>query len=333
MHPAKFWHTISDHSIQCTLCPHNCILREGKSGICNTRINIKNELYSLVYGFPAAINIDPIEKKPLYHFLPGSKVFSIGTEGCNLKCTFCQNWSLSQEKPQPNAKQYISPSQITDLAEKYQCDSIAFTYNEPVIFAEYIMDISKEAHQRGIKTVMVTNGFMNNEHIEEIYRYIDAANVDLKSFSNDFYKKMTGATLQPVLNTIKTLKRMNIWIEITNLIIPGVNDNLSEFENLCSWIMENTGSETPLHITAFHPDYKYFDSTPTSPDQIIQLREVALRIGLKFVYTGNIRNYEGSTTYCPNCGNEVVQRFYSDTKVNLDTEHKCSCGTIIDGVF
>jgi pyruvate formate lyase activating enzyme len=326
---ADFWKPLENNKVYCYLCPRYCKIGDGQTGFCFIRANIGGQLYSLGYGRPAAIHIDPIEKKPLFHFLPGTKIFSMGTAGCNMGCKFCQNWDISKAKADQVNSRELSPEAVVFNALRYRCPSIAYTYNEPTIWAEYVRDISKLARQYGLKNVMVTNGYVTEEALKSVYEYIDAANVDLKAFTENFYFKITLSHLEPVLKTLKILKHeTSVWIEITNLIIPTLNDAKEESRELSKWILDNLGDEVPLHFTAFHPDYKLLDLPPTPKETLEQAREIAMEVGLKYVYVGNVFS-DGANTYCPNCKKLLIQRsWHTILKYNLQG-NRCSCGQVI----
>ncbi len=332
---AKWWEVQPNGKILCTLCPRYCTIGEGQNGFCYIRKNIGGKLYSIGYGRPTGFAIDPIEKKPLNHFLPGTPVLSFGTAGCNLGCKFCQNWSISKAKLDDLNSLEVSPAEVIELAKKYNCPSIAYTYNDPTIFGEYVINISKIAREEGIKNVMVTAGYIDKEARKEVYQYIDAANVDLKAFTETFYHKLTFSHLKDVLDTLIWLKNeTNIWFEITTLLIPDENDSPEEISAMCDWILENLGDSVPLHFTAFHPDFKMRDKHPTSPSTLSMARNLAISKGIKFCYVGNVHDIEGQTTFCPNCKNNLIKRdWHSILKYNLDG-NKCSfCGYEIPGVF
>ncbi|MEA1985992.1 MAG: AmmeMemoRadiSam system radical SAM enzyme [Candidatus Marinimicrobia bacterium] len=319
------WWEVENNNIRCVLCPEKCLIYEGKTGLCKVRKNIDNKLYSLVYGKPIAMNIDPIEKKPLYHFLPGTNVFSIGTYGCNMQCKFCQNWDISQKNIQKIEYEieYYSPEQIVDLAIKNSCDSIAFTYNEPTIFGEYVLDIAKLARRENLKTVMVTNGYIMPKARNEIYKYIDSANIDVKGFTENFYKSFTGASLKNVLNTILYLKKENIHIELTTLLIDGKNDNEFDLRNEFNWISENLGNDIPLHLSAFYPAYKMLDENRTRIKSLKKAKQIAKESHLNYVYIGNIAGVDNNT-YCDNCGEIIINRSGLSTKIIQ--KNRCKCG-------
>ncbi|MGB9621313.1 MAG: AmmeMemoRadiSam system radical SAM enzyme [Brevinematia bacterium] len=331
---ARWWHK-EDGKIRCELCPRYCLIGDGQIGFCFVRENIKGTLYSIGYARPVAINIDPIEKKPLYHFLPSTPILSLGTAGCNLGCMFCQNWEISKARLDQVHSHYVPPEKLIKLAIDYHCPSIAFTYNEPTIIGEYIIDTAIIAKQYGIKIVMVTNGYISKEAFYDVYKYVDAANVDLKAITEDFYKKITLSHLDPVKETLIRLKELGtVWFEITNLIIPTLNDSEKEFHKISEWILENLGNNVPLHFTAFHPDYKLTHLPRTPKETLKKAREIALSKGLKYVYTGNVFDKEGSTTYCPKCNEELVIRNWHEVIINKINEGHCpKCGTKIPGVW
>ncbi len=334
LHEAQWWETEADGRIHCYLCPRHCHIRDGQGGFCFIRVNRGGKLYSLGYGAPAALQIDPIEKKPLNHFLPGTRVFSMGTAGCNMGCFFCQNWDISKSRQdQVNARD-VPPEEVPQLALSYGCDSIAFTYNEPTIWGEYIIDICRAAKAYGLKTVMVSNGYITREAFHDIYDYIDAANIDLKAFTENFYGKTTLTHLQPVLDTLLLLKKETpVWFEITNLMIPTLNDDPEETRKLADWILENLGPDIPLHFTAFHPDFKLRDKPPTPPETLHQARRIALQAGLHYVYEGNIVTDAGST-FCPKCKLRVVRRSWHKVEEDLLNGGKCPrCASVIPGVW
>lgn len=288
MHPAKWW-IRENEAVRCLLCPRNCLIHEGKSGFCGVRMNSGGELRTAAYGCPVAIQVDPIEKKPLYHFLPDTKIFSIGTFGCNLGCVFCQNHTLSRGKYSSDQSfRSFEPAEIVALAEQYRCSSIAFTYNEPTVFAEYAMDVAALAHEKGLKTVFVSNGYTSLEPAKEIYSLIDAANIDVKGFSEEFYRTMCCASLRPVLDLIELIRKMGVHIELTNLIIPGKNDSEEMLDAYLDWVENRLGFDVPLHFSAYHPAYQYRESPPTPPDELRKIGAHAQARGFTRVHLGNI---------------------------------------------
>lgn len=332
----RYWHMIEDGRMQCDLCPRDCKLHEGQRGACFVRMRQNDQMILTTYGRSSGFCIDPIEKKPLNHFYPGSSVFSFGTAGCNLACKFCQNWDISKSKDMDKMMDQASPEAIALAAAQYGCKSVAFTYNDPVIFAEYAMDVADACHARGIKTVAVTAGYMHDQARREFYAKMDAANVDLKAFTDDFYFKLTGARLQPVLDTLRYLKHeTHVWFEITTLLIPGKNDSDEEITAMCLWIKKELGVDVPLHFSAFHPDYKMSDIPPTPPATLIRARNIAINAGLQYVYTGNVHNLEGDTTFCPNCHTPLIVRdWYQINQYLLTGNGRCpNCATVIAGRF
>ncbi len=328
MKVAKWWNE-KEQGIECYLCPRRCIIADRSYGVCNVRKNVDNTLYTIVYGHPVAVHVDPIEKKPLYHFYPGSQIFSVGTVGCNLLCEFCQNWDIARAKPDDTQMHNISPEKIIDMAQKSNCIGIAFTYNEPTIFGEYVLDIATLAHQSGLKTVMVTNGYITPEAIDDIYPFIDAANIDLKSFSNEFYRQYCKGELQPVLDALQRIRDLGTFIEITTLIIPGKNDSDSELDHLTRWIVDNLGTDVPVHFSAFHPDYKMRKLSRTPKETLDKARKIAIRNGLRYVYEGNVLVENEDNTYCYHCGRLLIERrSFSIIKNNLEGDI-CSCGSKI----
>ena len=333
---ARWWHKLEGTDVQCELCPHNCVIKEGKVGICFLRMNVKGELKQLGYNHPTAVAIDPIEKKPLYHFLPGSQSFSLGNVGCNLKCSFCQNHDISFAKANTKMSRELTVEQAVELAQKYDCQTIAYTYNEPTIWAEYAIDISKAALTKEIRSVAVSNGYISDVAFHDFYSNIHGVNVDLKAFTDEFYATQSKARLAPVLNTLKRIKNeTDVMLEITSLLIPTLNDSVEEIKREVGWILENLGADVPLHFSAFHPDNKLLDLPRTPEETILRSREIAMNAGLHYVYTGNIINPDGSTTFCPSCKKPVIKRNWLEMKnIDVDKDGKCKhCGTKIAGVF
>ncbi len=332
---AKWWIKEESGRIKCTLCPRYCILAEGQKGFCFIRENIDGTLYSTGYGRPTGFAIDPIEKKPLNHFYPGTKILSFGTAGCNLGCKFCQNWTMSKSKLDEINSVSATPADVVALAKKNNVKSIAYTYNDPTIIGEYVIDISKLAREKGIKSVMVTAGYIDSEARKDVYKYIDAANVDLKAFTEDFYHRLTSSKLAPVLDTIKWLKNeTDIWIELTTLLIPNENDSDDEIRRMSDWILENIGDEVPHHFTAFHPTFKMTNYQRTPAETLKNAREIAMNAGVKYVYTGNIHNPEAETTYCPNCKTPLIERDWHNVNSNKIVNGNCfKCNEKIAGKF
>lgn len=333
---AKYWHFLPNGRIQCDLCPQACKLLSGQRGLCFGRMREGDILVATTYGRSSGFCIDPVEKKPLNHFLPGSAIFSFGTAGCNLSCKFCQNWHISKTHEFSTLSEVMTPTAIAEKALEFGCKSVAFTYNEPIIFLEYAVDVAKECHKRNIKVVAVTNGYICDEPRKEFFNAMDATNVDLKGFTESFYKNITGSSLQPVLDTLVYVKHQTkTWLEITTLLIPGENDSPEEISRECDWLVNNLGFDVPLHFSAFFPTWKMQDHLATPPETLIRARDIAMQKGLRYVYTGNIYNPEGSNTYCHNCKNCVIQREdYRISSYQLDAHGNCKfCGTLCAGVF
>ena len=332
---ARFYQKLDNQVVQCQLCFRRCVIQPGKRGFCGVRENRSGILYSLVYARPCAIHIDPIEKKPLFHFLPGSSAFSIATAGCNLRCLFCQNWQISQAKPEEVNSIYLEPQGLVEKATQSSALTIAYTYTEPTIFYEYMLDTAKLAKIRGIKNIMHSNGNLNEEPLRELCKYLDAANIDLKGFSQKYYSEMTTGELEAVLKTLKILKQEGVWFEITNLILPGLNDDTQMITKMCLWIKENLGDDIPVHFSRFWPMYKMLSLNPTPIATLEKARKIAQDCGLKYVYIGNVPGHEAENTYCPSCGKVIIKRSgYSILEVNLDNEGKCKfCGEKISGVW
>ena len=335
-HPGRWWHALDDGRIQCDLCPRDCKLHEGQRGACFVRKMQDGKMVLTTYGRSSGFCVDPIEKKPLNQFYPGSSILSFGTAGCNLACKFCQNWDISKSREMDRLMDEATPQAIADAALRLGCKSVAFTYNDPVIFAEYALDVADACHAKGVKTVAVTAGYIHAEPRREFYAKMDAANVDLKAFTDDFYFKLTGAHLQPVLETLVYLaKETDVWTEITTLLIPGKNDSDAELEAECKWLAENLGRDVPLHFTAFHPDWKMRDVPATPPATLTRAREIALRAGLRYVYTGNVHDEEGGTTCCPSCSEAVIVRDWYDIRgYHLTETGNCEhCGAQVAGRY
>jgi len=334
--PTRFWHRLDDGRIQCDVCPRACRLHEGQRGLCFVRARIEDQIVLTSYGRSSGFCVDPVEKKPLNHFLPGSPVLSFGTAGCNLACKFCQNWDISKSREIDTLADQASPETIARTAESLGCRSVAFTYNDPVIFWEYAADVADACHERGIKSIAVTAGFMCPQPRAEFYSHMDAANVDLKAFTDTFYHRVCAARLEPVLDTLRFLRyETDVWFEITTLLIPGHNDSEAEIDAETRWIAERLGADVPLHFTAFHPDYKMLDVPRTPASTLRRAREIAVSNGLRFVYTGNVHDAEGGTTYCASCGTAVITRdWYDIRRYHVDEKGSCrSCGATLPGMF
>lgn len=332
----RYWHKLDDGRVQCDLCPRYCKLHEGQRGLCFVRANQDNSIVLTTYGRSSGFCIDPIEKKPLNHFLPGTAVLSFGTAGCNLACKFCQNWDISKSREIDTLADAASPEKIARVAVSLGCRSVAFTYNDPVIFHEYAIDVAQACHALGIKSVAVTAGYVAAEPRKEFYRYMDAANVDLKAFTEAFYWKLTGAHLQPVLDTLEYLKHeTSVWFELTTLVIPGHNDTSQEIEAMARWVVEHLGQDVPMHFTAFHPDWKMRDLPPTPAETLTRARDIAMANGVRYAYTGNVHDGRGGSTYCHRCGECLIGRDWYVLGVwNLDAEGRCkTCATPLAGVF
>ena len=335
-YPVKYWHLLDDGRIQCEVCPRDCKLHDGQRGACFVRGRVGDTMVLTTYGRSSGFCVDPIEKKPLNHFYPGSSVLSFGTAGCNLACKFCQNWDISKSRSFDKLADQATPEAIAHSAEQLGCKSVAFTYNDPVIFAEYAMDVADACHARGIKTVAVTAGYIREEARRDFFAKMDTANVDLKGFTDEFYVKQCGAHLQPVLDTLKYLcNETKVWVELTTLLIPGLNDSEDELALMCDWIVKELGRDVPLHFSAFHPDYKMTDRPSTPPATLVRARQIALAAGLRYVYTGNVHNIEGDTTFCPSCGSALIVRdWYEIEQYRLTEEGHCpDCNTAIAGHF
>jgi pyruvate formate lyase activating enzyme len=334
--PTKYWQQLNDGRIQCDLCPRYCTLQEGQRGLCFVRARQQDQIVLTTYGRSSGFCIDPIEKKPLNHFLPGTSVLSFGTAGCNLSCKFCQNWDMSKSREMDTLADEASPETIARAAEKLGCRSVAYTYNDPVIFHEYAIDVARACREQGIKSVAVTAGYVCDEPRAEFYRYMDAANVDLKGFTERFYKQICGGSLQPVLDTLIYIKHhTNVWLEITTLVIPGENDSEAEIERLTQWVVERLGPDVPIHFSAFHPDYKMLDKTATPPATLAMARKIAMKNGIRYAYTGNVQDEEGGSTYCHHCHEKLIGRdWYELSDWNVSADGACRfCHTPCAGVF
>lgn len=340
MQEALLYEKLDDSRVRCMLCAHRCLIAEGKKGVCQVRENREGKLYSLVYGQLISQAVDPIEKKPLFHFYPGSTAFSVATVGCNFRCTFCQNADISQA---PHDRGYVAgrqvaPEAVVEAARRHKCQSIAYTYTEPTVFFEYTYDIAQLAHRAGIANVYVTNGYMSPEMLEMVTSpteppLIDAANVDLKAFRDDFYRRQCGASLQPVLDSLKMMKARRMWVEVTTLVIPGLNDSDGELNDIAQFIARELGPETPWHVSRFHPAYKLVDRPSTPVSTLHRAREIGLEAGLRYVYEGNVPGSGGENTICPQCGEVAIHRMGFDIRDNRARGGVCvHCGAKIDGV-
>jgi pyruvate formate lyase activating enzyme len=333
-YPGRWWHPLPDGRLECRLCPRFCKLNEGQRGFCFVRKRLDDQIVLTTYGRSSGFCIDPIEKKPLNHFLPGTSVLSFGTAGCNLGCRFCQNWDISKAREWDKLADAASPEEIAREARRHGCRSVAFTYNDPVIFAEYAIDVAQACREQGVRTVAVTAGYITPEARTDFYQHMDAANVDLKAFSEDFYHRLCFASLAPVLETLKFLKETDVWFEVTTLLIPDENDSDLEIHRAAEWFAANLGPDVPWHFTAFHPDFKMLNKPRTSRQTLDRARQIALSKGLHYVYTGNVHDPDGSSTYCPGCGKLLIERdWYQLGEWNL-IDHRCEyCGAYIPGHF
>ena len=333
---ARYWHRLDDGRLQCDLCPRFCKLHEDQQGLCFVRARQGDEIVLTTYGRSSGFCVDPIEKKPLNHFLPGTSVLSFGTAGCNLACKFCQNWDMSKSREMDTLADSAAPKTLARAAKELGCSSVAYTYNDPVIFLEYAVDVAKECRKLGIKNVAVTAGYICEEPRKEFFQDMDAANVDLKAFTEEFYRKITGSHLQPVLDTLRYLKHeTDVWIETTTLLIPGKNDSAEEIDEMTRWVVKELGPDVPMHFTAFHPEWKMMDVPSTPPETLTRARDIAIKNGVRYAYTGNVHDKAGDSTYCHECGTTLIGRdWYVLSDWNLtDDGHCAKCGTQCAGVF
>ena len=334
--PGRYWHSLDDGRIQCDLCPRFCHLKEGQRGLCYVRGCEGGEMRLFTYGRSSGFCVDPIEKKPLSHFLPGTPVLSFGTAGCNLTCKFCQNWDISKARTDDRLMDEASPETIAEVAVQSGCRSVAFTYNDPVIFLEYAVDVAEACRERDVKAVAVSAGYITPEPRAEFFSHMDAANIDLKGFTDDFYKKLCSGALAPVLDTLKYIRHeTDAWLEITTLLIPGENDSAGEMEALVRWVVDELGTDVPLHFSAFHPEWRMLDKSATSSATLIRARRIAREAGIKHVFTGNMYDPEGQSSYCSGCGEMLLGRdCYRLTGWHLDQKGACkNCGEPLAGVF
>lgn len=332
---AMYYDKLQGKIVQCKLCPRKCVIPDRKRGFCNVRENQNGILYTLVYSEPVTVNIDPIEKKPLFHFLPGSKAFSVATVGCNLRCKFCQNWQISQASPGEVKSTHITPQELVNMAIEAKAPVIAYTYSEPTIFYEYMLETAKIAKKAGIRNIMHSAGFINPEPLKNLCPYLDAANIDLKGFTQKYYEDMCLGNLDNVLESLKILKQNGVHLEITSLILPELNDDPATVEKMCVWIRDNLGADVPLHFSRFWPMYKLTNLSPTPVATMEKLRQVALKVGLKFVYIGNVPGNKAETTYCPKCAKPAIVRSgYTILEYNITKDGRCKfCNEIIPGVW
>jgi pyruvate formate lyase activating enzyme len=320
--------------VQCDLCPKKCLVKPGQSGECRVRINVDGKLVAATYGRPCSAHVDPVEKKPLFHFLPGTGIFSIATVGCNLHCKNCQNWEISQENPENIKAHLLPPVALVAAARRHRCESVAYTYTDPIVYYEYTLDSCIAAKEAGLRNVLVTAGYINPEPLKKLCQYVDAANIDLKAFSDKFYREFCGATLSPVLDTLVSAKELGVWVEVTNLIIPTLNDSDGDLRDLCRWIAKNMGTETPLHFSRFFPRYKMKNLPRTPSTTLDRAREIARAEGLKHVYIGNVMSKDGENTLCPACGKMLIERSrYTIIKNDLNDEACPECGHEVHGIW
>jgi pyruvate formate lyase activating enzyme len=335
----RHYKMLKNKQVRCVLCSNNCVIVDGRQGLCHARMNIDGKLYSIVYGYPYGLHVDPIEKKPLYHFLPGQKILSFGTFGCNLFCKGCQNFDMTRADALMSIRgmRYYSPDEIVDMALKNNIRMIAYTYNEPTIFFEYMMDIAKVAKAKGIKNIIVSNGYINPAPLKELCKYIDAANIDIKGITEEFYSGYTSTKLAPVLKTIKTLHKNKVWLELTNLVIPGLNDSVADIRKLCKWVRTNVGKDVPLHFSRFYPYYQASNIPPTSSATLVKAREIARDEGINYVYVGNLGELDN--TYCSKCNSLLIERetFHPEIRgieLKKGKRPAClKCGIKVPGIF
>lgn len=331
---AHFYEKLPNKKIKCKLCPRECVVGDKERGYCGVRENRNGIYYTLVHSRVCAAHVDPVEKKPLFHYLPGSLAFSLATAGCNVNCKFCQNWDISQARPEQITSQYLPPKQVAALAAQYRCPSIAYTYSEPVVFSEFLMDVADAAHEAGIRSVVVSNGYIQNEPLRAAYGKMDAVKIDLKAFNDTFYQKVVTGELKPVLDTLVTLRKMNKWTEIVYLVVPTLNDSAGEFTGLARWVRQNLGTDVPIHFTQFHPDYLLKNLPITPISTLERAREIARAEGLHFVYIGNVPGHPAENTYCPKCQRILVERVGFEIHQMLIQKGACPyCRQAIPGVW
>ncbi|HNJ97645.1 MAG TPA: AmmeMemoRadiSam system radical SAM enzyme [Ilumatobacteraceae bacterium] len=333
--PTQWWTRLDDGRVRCDVCPRACALHEGQHGLCFVRARHGDAIVSTTYGRSSGFCVDPIEKKPLHHFLPGSPVLSFGTAGCNLACRYCQNWDISKSRETDVLADAATPQQIARAGVDAGCASVAFTYNDPVVFVEYAADAADACHEVGLRTVAVSAGYVQPGARQQLFSRIDAANIDLKAFDDDFYHRVCGGHLAPVLDTLEWLAARGVWLEITTLVVPGLNDADAELRAMSRWIIDHLGPQVPLHFSAFHPDFRMLDVPPTPPQTLARARQLAMDEGLRYVYTGNVHDRDGGTTLCPNCHTAVVVRdWYRIERYDLTDDGRCvQCDSAVDGVF
>jgi pyruvate formate lyase activating enzyme len=330
--PARYYEPRAGNKVLCRLCPRGCLVAPGKRGFCRVRENRNGKYHTLAYANPCTIHIDPIEKKPLFHFYPGTTALSLAMAGCNFTCKNCQNWDIAQSRPDDTYNYHVPPEDMAGLALESKSPTIAYTYTEPSIFFEYVLDTSRAARAQGIRNIIKSNGYLNREPMKELAPYLDAANIDLKGFSEDFYKTVTGGALAPVLETIKLLKKEGVWLELTNLVIPGKNDGEGLIRELCGWVSAELGPDTPLHFSRFYPQYKLTNLPPTPAETLVQAREIARQSGLNYVYIGNVPELEAENTLCPACQGMLIERLGYDVRQNNIVKGECKhCRNKIPG--
>jgi pyruvate formate lyase activating enzyme len=328
----SMFYSVTPKEVRCELCPNECSLSTGDTGDCHSRLNVNGKLYTIAYGNPCAVHVDPIEKKPLLHFYPSTKIYSIATAGCNMACLNCQNWEISQTSPKNTQNSDLMPASVVENCIKNGCPSIAYTYSEPITFYEYMYDTAVIAHDKGLKNVLVSNGYVNEKPLLKLAPLLDAANIDLKAFSDDVYMRLTGGKLQPVLNTLKSLKDTGVWLEVTNLVVPSWTDNMDTIKQMCEWLVNNGFSAFPLHLTRFHPQYKLTQLPETPLQTLLKAKEIAVASGCKYVYIGNVPGKGYENVHCPRCKKVVVERIGFSVISNSIKNSRCSfCGTKIDG--
>ncbi len=335
-HPTRWWGALPSGKVECTVCPRRCALQEGQRGLCFVRARQGGEIVLTTWGRSSGFCVDPIEKKPLNHFLPGTPVLSFGTAGCNLACAFCQNWDISKSRQMDTLADSATPAGLADAAERLGCRSVAYTYNDPIIFLEYAADVAAECRGRGIKNVAVTAGYIEAGPREDLFAHMDAANVDLKAFTDDFYWRVCGGRLEPVLDTLRWLvHETSVWVELTTLLIPGRNDSDEELEAMTRWVVDELGPDVPMHFSAFHPDYKMLDVVATPAGTLTRARSIAQDAGVRYAYTGNVHDAAGDTTVCPGCGAALIERdWYRLQAWRMGPGGTCgACGQVIPGVF
>lgn len=333
-HKAMWWEKLQGDTVQCQLCPFRCVIKEGKRGQCGIRKNIDGTLYTLNYGKIVAAHIDPIEKKPFFHVLPGKYAFSIAMAGCNLHCKYCQNWVISQSLPSQLDYTYRTPQEVVQAAKANNCDIIAYTYSEPTIFYEFMYDTAKLAKGEGLFNVMISSGFINEKPLRKLCKYMDAIKIDFKGYNKEFYRKIVSGRLEPVLNTLKVVKDEGVWLEVVNLVVPTLNDSSKDFRGLCEWVKDNLGSDVPIHFSRFTPMYKLGNLSPTPVKTLEKAVRIAKEAGIKYVYLGNVPSHRLENTYCPKCGELLIKRRGFIVMENNIVEGKCKfCGEDIPGLW